>query len=185
MKGWVSGPGFGSLTLQRDRRRPADDCSPPNSATTPRSPRKREIAERRIGPSAETETPHHAAQPQRVLRSKASWELVSAISLSSVIYHENRPPHLGGRSDCKENRPQMHAESITYLRASVLEKILLCRAGAFVRRRITAIFFHCGAGAAAGQLRAKVLFLPAYRISRYTHAKPAHLHKPATWPLRP
>ena len=33
-KGLVSGPGFGWPTLQHDRRRPADDCSLPNSATT-------------------------------------------------------------------------------------------------------------------------------------------------------
>jgi hypothetical protein len=38
------------------------------------------------------------------------------------FYHENRPPYLGGRSDRKKNQPQMYADSITYLRASVVEK---------------------------------------------------------------
>jgi hypothetical protein len=47
-------------------------------------------------------------------------------------YHENRPPHLGGRSDRKKNRPQMHADArkfnrlsaciCVHLRASGVEK---------------------------------------------------------------
>ena len=34
-----------------------------------------------------------------------------AVPLWLGLYHENRSLHLGGRSDCKENRPQLHANT--------------------------------------------------------------------------
>jgi hypothetical protein len=37
--------------------------------------------------------------------------LVSTTSPRLRAYHENRPPHLSGRSDCKKDRPQMHADA--------------------------------------------------------------------------
>src|SRR5471030_959934 len=55
-----------------------------------------------------------------------------AVPLWLGLYHENRSLHLGGRSDCKENRPQLHANTrrfnhlsaciCVHLRASVVEK---------------------------------------------------------------
>jgi hypothetical protein len=79
----------------------------------------------------------------------ADLPLAASVALG-CLYHEIDPPHLGGRSDRKKNRPQMHADSITYLRTSACicgRKIFLCRARAFVRRRGATILFHHGAGA--------------------------------------